>query len=230
MDEILDRVHHAPVFASTGPAGHRGRMRERILAHGGDALADYEIVEMLLFLGIPRRDTKPLAKSLINRFGSIGAVLAAPPDALAREGLDRQALLPFRLVVAAAERLSRREAQERPLLNSLDAVETYLRHANQTGTRILFLDNRNRLLGDEQAEPGAADDHAPARAILRRARALHATALLIADHAEAPDPAAARAARQLRNAAALLSIVLHDRVVLGAGGLVSYRRTGLLPS
>ena len=214
------------IFASTGPAGHRGRMRERILAHGGDALADYEIVEMLLFLGIPRGDTKPRAKGLINHFGSLAAVLAAPVEALERAGLDRQATIAFRLVVAAAERLSRREAIERPLLNSLDAVETYLRGRAGEGTRILFLDNRNRLLGDEPAVVDH-DDHAPNRAILRRALSLHATALLVADHAT-PSPALARAARRLRDAASLLSIVLHDRVALGADQLLSYRRQGLL--
>ncbi len=217
-----------PVFASTGPAGHRGRMRERILAHGGDALADYEIVEMLLFLGIPRGDTKPRAKGLINHFGSLGAVLAAPVEALERAGLDRQATVAFRLVVAAAERLSRREAIERPLLNSLDAVEAYLRDRPGEGTRILFLDNRNRLLGDDAAAGDDSDDHAPNRAILRRALSLHATALLVADHDAGPSPALARATRRLREAAALLSIVLHDRVALAGNQLLSYRRQGLL--
>ena len=216
--------HNDPMFASTGPAGHRGRMRERILAHGGDALADYEIVEMLLFLGIPRGDTKPRAKGLINHFGSLGAVLAATPDALANASLDEPSLLAFRLVVASAERLSRREAQERPLLNSLDAVETHLRTCAHTGTRILHLDNRNRLLGDEPADLA---DVTTTRAALRRALALHATALLIADH-HAPTPEAAREAKSLREAAALLSIVLHDRVALTGERLISFRRTGLL--
>ena len=225
-----DDRRNVPIFASTGPAGHRGRMRERILAHGGDALADYEIVEMLLFLGIPRGDTKPLAKGLINRFGSLGAVLAATPEALAGAGLDPRAVLAFRLVTAAAERLSRREAVERPWLNSLDAVEAYLRQAAATGTRVLFLDNRNRLLGDEPADLATAGDHAPTRAVLRRALSLHATALLVADCAGAPRPALARAAKRLRAAAAMLSIVLHDRVAFGAGGLLSYRRQGLLPA
>ncbi len=223
-----DAHRNTPVFASTGPAGHRGRMRERILAHGGDALADYEIVEMLLFLGIPRGDTKPRAKGLINHFGSLGAVLAASVEALERAGLDRQSTVAFRLVVAAAERLSRREAIERPLLNSLDAVETYLRgHAGQ-GTRVLFLDNRNRLLGDDPAARDDSDDHTPTRVILRRALSLHATALLVADHDEPPSPALARATRRLREAASLLSIVLHDRVALAGDHLVSYRRQGLL--
>jgi DNA repair protein RadC len=220
---------NTPVFASTGPAGHRGRMRERILAHGGDALADYEIIEMLLFLGIPRGDTKPLAKGLINRFGSLGAVLAAPAETLANEGgLDAQAVLPFRLVAIAAERLSRREIQDRPLLNSLDTLERYLRDKAHQTTRILFLDNRNRLLGDEEAILDDAQGHVSARAILRRALALHATALLVADNAAAPERAAARAAKRLREAASLLSIVLHDRVALGPEGLMSYRRAGLL--
>ena len=225
MQLASDDRRNAPTFASTGPAGHRGRMRERILAHGGEALADYEIVEMLLFLGVPRGDTKPRAKGLINHFGALGAVLAAPPDALIEAGLDQSSILPFRLVAAAAERLSRREAQERPLLSSLDAVEAYLRQTALTGTRVLFLDNRNRLLGDETAD---LDDAAASRATLRRALALHATALLVAD-TQSPNPQSARAAKRLCDAASLLSIVLHDRVALTSGGLASYRRTGLLP-
>ena len=219
---------HAPVFASTGPAGHRGRMRERLLTHGGDALADYEIVEMLLFLGIPRGDTKPLAKALINRFGSLGAVLAAEPEPLRDAGLDDRAILPFRLVVAATERLARREAQIKPLLGSLAALESYLRQEARQGTRVLFLDNRNRLLGDEPANLEDEGDHLPVRTVLRRALALHATALLVADDVRPVDRAGAQAATRLGQAASMLSIVLHDRVTLAAPKLASYRRRGLL--
>jgi DNA repair protein RadC len=208
-------------------------MRERILAHGGDSLADYEVVEMLLFLGIPRGDTKPRAKGLINHFGCLGAVLAASSEALGDAGLDEAAILPFRLVGASAERLSRREAIDRPLLSSLDAVEAHLRQTHnqfQTGgTRILYLDNRNRLLADEPADLTDATGHAQARAILRRALALHATALLIADYDRFPEREAGKAAARLRDAAALLSIVLHDRVALMSDALLSHRRAGFLP-
>lgn len=219
-------------FASTGPSGHRGRMRERLLVRGPGGLADYEVLEMLLFLGIPRGDTKPLAKGLINAFGSLGGVLAAPADELVRRGnLPEDALLPLRLVEAAADRLSRADAVERPLLGSLAAVEAHLRaRAMAAGTtRILFLDNRNRLLGEEEADGAAL----PARPVLRRALALHATALLVVDcageaaGAPAPDRARAAGARRLSEAASLISIVLHDRMLLGPDAMRSYRALGL---
>ena len=215
-------------FGSTGPQGHRGRMRDRLLLRGAGGLADYEVLEMLLFLGIPRGDTKPLAKGLINAFGSLGGVLAAPPDALAaRCELTEDAALPLRLVQAAADRLARADAVERPLLGSLQLVETFLREraAPAGTTRILFLDNRNRFLGEEAAvDPGTL----PIRPVLRRALALHATALLIADHAEAaPAKGGAAAAHRLAQAASLVSITVHDRLVLREGGLASYRAAGL---
>ena len=226
-----------PPFASTGPAGHRARMRDRLLARGGDGLADYEMLEMLLFIGIARGDTKPLAKGLINHFGSLGGVLAASPRALADVGgLALRAILPLRLVSVAAERLARAEAQRRPVLGSLAVLEAYLRTGDPTGPgRLLLLDNRNRLLADERSPlEDAADDAAlrvGCRAALRRALELHATALILADPAgHGPDGARRRAeaARALRDAAALLSIVLHDRVRADPGGLFSYRRAGLL--
>lgn len=219
-------------FASTGPVGHRSRMRDRLLARGPGGLADYEVLEMLLFLGIPRGDTKPLAKGLINAFGSLGAVLAAPAEELLRRGqLPEDALLPLRLVEAAADRLSRADAVERPLLGSLAAVEAHVRtRPMATGTtRLLFLDNRNRLLGEEDMDDGPS---LPVRLVLRRALALHATALLVVDRSDgAPERAAERArgeaARRLAQAGALISIVLHDRLLLAPDSLQSYRALGL---
>ena len=226
---------NAPVFASTGPAGHRARMRERILTRGADGLADYEILEMLLFIGIPRGDTKPLAKALINRFGSLEEVLSASPHALrAAAGLGLRAIVPLRLVEAASERLARAEQRNRPVLGSLAALAAYLERADDAGggARILLLDNRNRLLADETS-PVDLDPSPPAlRAVLRRALALHATALLLIDREtaarEAPTRARGRAAAALRDAASLLSVTLHDRILAGRGELRSYRAAGLL--
>ena len=218
----------ATPFQSTSPQGHRGRMRDRLLTRGPEGLADYEVLEMLLFLGIPRGDTKPLAKGLINAFGSLGRVLAATPDALTMQGaMPPEGILPLRLVQAAADRLARADAIERPMLGSLQLVETYLRErATPPGsTRILFLDNRNRLLGEEPAADGEA---LPIRPVLRRALSLHATALLVADISEeAPARPAAAAAHRLAQAASLVSVTLHDRLVLRQDGLKSYRAAGL---
>ena len=220
-------LQNAP-FQSTGPQGHRGRMRDRLLVRGPEGLADYEVLEMLLFLGIPRGDTKPLAKSLINAFGSLGGVLAASPEELETQGaMPSEGVLPLRLVQAAADRLARADAVERPLLNSLQLVETYLRarDAAPDTTRILFLDNRNRLLGEE---PAADPQILPIRPVLRRALSLHATALLVADISDAaPAKPAAAAAHRLAQAASLVSITLHDRLVLRRDRLDSYRAAGL---
>lgn len=231
----MEPPSNAAPFQSTGPAGHRGRMRERIIAHGGDALADYEILEMLLFLGLPRGDTKPIAKGLINAFGSLGGVLSADPDELAgRGGLERHALLPIRLVETTTERLTRREAVTRPLLGGVALVDAYLRESWDGGapaTRVLFLDNRNRLLGDEPHALERAGDAGVLRAVLRRALGLHATALIVADlspHLASPEPGRAVVASRLREAGALLSVTLHDRMLLDPEGLRSYRAEGLL--
>ena len=226
-----------PPFRSTGRQGHRGRMRERLLSRGADTLADYEILEMLLFLGIPRRDTKPLAKELINRFGSLSAVLTAEPERLARASgeLGPDAGAALGLPGQAASRLAAAEARERPVLNNWDRLlqyfDTALAGAVPGQLRVLLLDNRNRLLADE------AVDDAPeqlTRRVAGRALALHATALILL-RVVADGPADKTLPRreaglcaQVATALAALSITLHDHVLVGAGTWVSLRQKGLL--
>ena len=233
-------------FSSTGPHGHRRRMRERLLGAGPAGLADYEVLEMLLFLGIPRRDTKPLAKSLINGFGSLAAVLSASPEALAREGgLDAQCVAVIRLPELAALRLSGAEVRDRPVLNNWDRLlayfETALTGAVPGQLRILFLDNRNRLLADEVIEDASAtiagleaEQPDPSRQAMRRALDLHATALILVRIVAAgalAKPLLAReaglAARVARSASPL-AIVLHDHMLVGGENWVSLRQKGLL--
>ena len=145
-----------PVFAGTGPQGHRSRMRERLLQGGPAALPDYEILEMLLFLGIPRRDTKPLAKGLINQFGSLAAVLGADPRWLRRTtALGMDSIAALNLVSAAATRLARAEETERPVLKSWDRLMAYLAAAPL------------------EAAPGASPT--PASSTMRMAAALAST-------------------------------------------------------
>jgi DNA repair protein RadC len=168
-------------FASTGPQGHRARMRTKLLQVGPTAFADYELLEMLLFLGIGRRDTKPLAKGTINRFGSLAATLAAPPAELAQAlslggGDPTDSVAALKLVEEAAARLSRAETQERPVLGNQASLTAYL---DSTFTapapktrqlRVLFLNNRNRLLADEvHATEGPAVTRARARRACDRA-------------------------------------------------------------
>ena len=114
-------------FSSIGPHGHRGRMRDRLLTRGSDGLADYEMLEMLLFFAFKRGDTKPLAKALINRFGSFAAVLAAPQQQLLNSpGLGTHSVAAIKLVQAAALRLARAEVMEKPVLNNWDRLMDYL--------------------------------------------------------------------------------------------------------
>jgi DNA repair protein RadC len=216
-------------FASTGPLGHRSRMRARLVERGGLALADHEVLEMLLFLGIPRGDTKPLAKATINRFGGLAAALGAEPERLAGlPGWGPRAASAIALVQRAALRLARAEAEERPVLNSGERLAAYLDAAPGEGWRGLFLDNRNRLIADESLS-GTAEPLA--RATLRRALDLHATALIavhVRDGEAWPEPEEIAAARALREGGALLSVVLHDVLLGRSPGFASLRREGLL--
>ena len=230
---------------STGPHGHRRRMRERLLGAGQASLADYEILEMLLFLGIPRRDTKPLAKALINRFGSLSAVLSAPAAALRGEGLSGDCAAVIGLAEPAAARLSGAEARDRPMLNNWERLmgyfETALTGAVPGQLRILFLDNRNRLLADEVAEEPdgiapPAGDAAPdaSRQAMRRALDLHATALIAVRVVPPGTPSPTLLAREatlasrLSRAAAPLAIILHDHMLVGGDNWVSLRQKKLI--
>lgn len=216
----------------TGPQGHRARMRARVLANGAHALADYEILEMLLFAGIPRKDTKPLSKGLIGHFGSLVEVFRAPTQALRAAGLKDDAIRVLRLPGVAAERLASSEQRERPTLSNWEQLMAYLEQALAGGVegqfRLLYLDNRNRLLADEAAPE--AESHADRnRAIAIRALALHATALIGFHIRSKERPASlSQSARQLDSAMRPLSITLHDVLLAGNGPASSLRQEGLL--
>ncbi len=235
-----------PTFSSTGPHGHRRRMRERLLGVGPGTLADYEVLEMLLFLGIARRDTKPLAKALINSFGSLAAVLQASPESLAEEGgLSPECIAVLRLAEHAARELSGAEVRDRPMLNNWDRLHDYFDTA-LTGAipgqlRILFLDNRNRLLADEVVEDASAmiagleaEAPDPSRQAMRRALDLHATALILV-RILPPGPLAKTAmareaalAARMTRAAHPLAIVLHDHLLIGGENWISLKQKGLV--
>ncbi|MBS1050956.1 RadC family protein [Gluconobacter japonicus] len=201
----------------TGPQGHRARMRTRVETNGAETLADYELLEMLLFLGIPRKDTKPLAKGLISHFGSLINVFRAPTRDLRNAGLNDDTIRALRLPSVAAERLASAEHRERPVLGNwpqlTEYLETALKSAVAGQLRVLYLDNRNRLLADEAAPP-EEDITFLNRAIAIRALALHATAI-IGVHVQPAlkAPALSTAARTLENALRPLSIVLHDVLI-----------------
>jgi DNA repair protein RadC len=225
-------------FPSTGPHGHRARMRDKLLTRGPDALADYELLEMLLYFAMPKGDTKSLAKALINRFGSFAGVLAAPQQALLdTRGLGPHSVAALKLVQAAAIRMSRAEVMDRPVLNNWDRLIDYL-HAVMAREkieqfRVLFLDAKNRLIADEAQARGTVN-HTPVypREVVKRALELHATALILVHNHPSGDPTPSRAdiemTREIRQAAAVLSITLHDHLIVGNGRFLSFRQEGLL--
>ncbi len=225
-------------FASIGPRGHRGRMRQRLLTHGAATLADYELLEMLLFFAFKTGDTKPLAKSLINRFGSFAGLLCAPTDQLlTNAGLGPHSVVALKLVQDAAIRLARAEVMDTPILNNWDRLMDYLTamlsREKIEQFRILFLDPRNRLIADEAQARGTVD-HTPVypREVVKRALELHATALILVHNHPSGDPTPSRAdiemTGEIKDAARVLGVVVHDHVIVGNGRWLSFRREGLL--
>ena len=235
MQPAYDEPAPSQPFASTGPQGHRGRMRTRLLSAGPDSLADYELVEMLLFLGIPRKDTKPFAKSLINRFGDLLHTLSASPEALHDAGLNEDSVRVWALLQEAGARLARAESVSRPLLNTPERLADYLDPPMRLGRpahlAALFLNNRNQLLAEE-AWPGDADPAATVQQLIRRAVHLHATALVLVRSRPETRPRCMQGDRELvqqvRRAGKALSLVLHDHVVIGRGDPFSFRDLHLL--
>jgi len=168
-----------------GADGHRDRMRARILAGQGESMADYELLEMVLFIALPRVDTKPIAKQLIARFGSFAGVIAAPREQLvAVKGVGESAVATLKVVLLAAQRLARAEVVDRPVLGNWDRLMEYLQtvlaRERVEQFRVLFLDTRNRLIADEAQARGTVN-HTPVypREVVRRALELQATALIL---------------------------------------------------
>lgn len=213
-------------------------MRQRLLTVGGDSLADHEMLEMVLFLALPRRDTKAIAHALMARFGSFPQTIAAPLAELrAVDGLGDAGAAALKTVQAAALRLIRADVLDRPVLANWDRLMDYL-HAVLSRERIeqfriLFLDNRNRLLRDEAQARGTVN-HTPVypREVVKRALELHATALILVHNHPSGDPTPSRddieMTAEIVSAANALSIVVHDHVIVGNGRTLSFRREGLL--
>ncbi len=219
-------------------AGHRDRLRRRFLTAGAEALADYELLEMLLFGAIPRRDVKPLAKQLIDQFGSLGGVLNADPLQLERRaGLSTGAVATIRLVAAMAQRMLREAVHDQPVMSNWNQVLDYLSLAMKyepvEQVRLLFLDRKNRLIADEVQQRGTVDQ-APAypREVARRSLDLNASAVLLVHNHPSGDPQPSQADIQMtRDIAAALQAVgvtLHDHLVIGRAGHASFRSLGLM--
>ena len=218
--------------------GHRQRLRERFRAAGGDALSDYELLELLLFRAIPQRDVKPLAKHLLEKFGSFGEVIAAPAARLAEiNGLGEAAITELKIVAAAAQRLARGEVKRRPVLSSWSSVLDYCRaamaFAEKEQFRILFLDKRNQLITDEVQQVGTVD-HTPVypREVVKRALELSATAVILVHNHPSGDPTPSHADIQMTKSivdiAKPLGIAVHDHIIVGKEGHASFKGLKLI--
>jgi DNA repair protein RadC len=218
--------------------GHRERVRERFLDGGSAAVTDYELIELILFRALPRRDVKPLAKDLIARFGSFAEVVSAPRERLAEiKGLGAAAITELKVVEAAAHRLARGQVQKRAVLSSWSSVLDYCRTAMAFGDkeqfRILFLDKRNRLIADEMQQRGTVD-HTPVypREVVKRALELSATAIILVHNHPSGDPAPSQADIQMTleiiNVAKPLGISVHDHIIVGKDGHASLRGLRLI--
>lgn len=218
--------------------GHRDRLRARFEEAGGDALPDYELLELLLFRSIPRRDVKPLAKDLIARFGSFAEVLAASPTRLRQvSGLGESVITDLKIAEAAARRLARGAVARRPVLSSWSAVLEYCRttmaFAETEQFRLLFLDRRNLLIADELQQTGTVD-HTPVypREVVKRALELSATAVILVHNHPSGDPtpssADIRMTKEIVEIAKPLGISVHDHIIVAREGHASLKGLRLI--
>ena len=219
-------------------SGHRERLRDRFMRGGDKALPDYEMLELVLFNAIPRRDTKPLAKQLIARFGTFAEVVSAPETRLREiKGVSERVITELKLVRAAALRLMQGQIMERKVLSSWDQVVAYCRAAMAYETReqfrILFLDKKNNLIADEMQQQGTVD-HTPVyvREVVKRALELSATAIILVHNHPSGDPTPSRAdidmTKMIIDAAKPLGVVVHDHIIVGRDRVASFKGLRLM--
>jgi DNA repair protein RadC len=219
-------------------SGHRARLRQRLFEGGPDALLDHELVEYLLALAIPRRDTKPLAKALLHEFGGLAALLTADAEAIARvPGMGETSVAALKATHAAALRLLRGEVAQRPVLANWQALLDYLRadmaHHAIERVRVLHLNSKNMLIRDELMNEGSVDE-APVyvREVIRRAIDLGSAAIILVHNHPSGDPSPSRAdieiTRAVAEAGKRLGITVHDHIIIGTEGHTSLRAQGLI--
>lgn len=218
--------------------GHRDRLRTRFRDHGAGSLADYELLELMLFQVLPRQDTKPIAKALIDRFGGFADVLSAAPTALQEvSGVGEAVALHLKLAEATAHRYARDRVPKRSPLSSWEDVIGYCRtvmaRESREQFRILFLDKKNALIADEVQQVGTVD-HTPVypREVVKRALELSASAVILVHNHPSGDPTPSRAdidmTRTIVDVAGPLGIVVHDHIVVGRNGHASLRGLKLI--
>jgi DNA repair protein RadC len=225
--------------ASLNGKGHRERLRKRLFEGGPDALLDHELVEYLLALAIPRRDTKQLAKQVLRAFDNdFARLMSADAATIARAGgISESAAAALKIAQAAANRLLETRISKQPILSSWQALLDYLRvdmaYEPVERVRILYLNSKNLLIANEKMWEGSVDESAVyIRDIIARALKLHATALIIVHNHPSGDPAPSqqdiRLTRDLVEAARHLKIQVHDHVIIAANGHASLKAMGLI--
>jgi DNA repair protein RadC len=217
---------------------HRTRLRARFLDGGAAAMPDYELLELVLFRAIPRRDVKPLAHALMAQFGDFNGVISAPLERLiALPGVGEAVATELKIVEAAAHRLARARVLRRQVISSWDALLDYchttMAHAEIEQFRVFYLDRKNILIADEEQARGTVD-HVPVypREVVKRALHLNASALILVHNHPSGDPTPSAAdidmTRQVQTAAEALGLTLHDHIVIGKSSEVSFRSAGFL--
>lgn len=218
-------------------AGHRDRLRERFL-NAPDSLPDYELLELLLFMAIPRRDVKPIAKQLIARFGSLNGVLHANrADLESVDGISETTATAIKAIQAAGLRMLKQDLSGRTILNSwqrlLDYLQASMAHEAREHFRLLFLNKKNELIADEIQQSGTVD-HTPAypREIMKRALELGATALILVHNHPSGDATPSQADIEMTKlicaAAKPFTIIVHDHLIVSRGGVTSFKSLGLI--
>lgn len=235
MSEGRSRGKAPPTHDGTG---HRARLRERLAEGGPDALLDHELIEYLLALAIPRRDTKPLAKALIAHFGSLGGVLTADWTALERmPGLGETSIAALKIVQAASLRMLRGELVQRPVLSSWQALLDYLRadmaFMSVERVRVLHLNSRNMLLRDDHMGDGTIDQAAVyVREVVKRAVELGSASLILVHNHPSGSPEPSRQdvefTREIIHALRPIGVSVHDHIIIGTDGHYSMRNEGLM--
>lgn len=219
-------------------AGHRDRLRSRFVKSGAGAFEDYELLELLLFSAIPRRDVKPLAKDLLRTFGGLRGVMAAELSALEKvKGLGENAAVFLKTVHALTQKILIDDVMNKPVLSSwqklIDYCSVAMAHEKREQFRVLFLNRKNQLIADEVQQVGTVD-HAPVypREIVGRALELGATALILVHNHPSGDPTPSDSdismTEEITRAAAALDIAVHDHLIIAASGHISFKSLGLM--
>lgn len=233
-----ERTGEKSTFEGGDASGHRARLRKRLMTGGEDALADHEVIEYLLMVARPRIDTKPIARSLIQRFGTLAGVLNADPQALAlHPNMGETSAAALRIVSLAARRLARTVVREQPVLSNWQALLDYLHidmaHLNVERVRVLYLNTQNMLILDHLVGDGTLDESPIyTREVIRKGLDVGAAAMILVHNHPSGSPKPSRAdiqvTQRIMEAARLMGMNVHDHIVIGREGYTSLKAQGLI--